>query len=105
MRRNAFQGRPARDAQTGYGVARFTFNSFPCHVIDSGDFFTVPGPVYDQVLDFLGLPDHGRPAFTPQNARPRSPMPDTLRAALEEHYRPHDERLSAWLGRAPSWRR
>ena len=75
------------------------------HVIDSGDFFTVPGPVYDQVLDFLGLPDHGRPAFTPQNARPRSPMPDTLRAALEEHYRPHDERLAAWLGRAPSWRR
>jgi hypothetical protein len=74
-------------------------------VIDSGDFFASPGPCYDQVLGFLGLPDRGRPAFTPRNARPRSPMPSSLRAALEEHFRPHDERLTAWLGREPSWRR
>jgi hypothetical protein len=32
-------------------------------------------------------------------------MPEALRARLEEHYRPHDERLAAWLGREPSWRR
>jgi Sulfotransferase domain len=75
------------------------------HVIDSGDFFTAPGPAYDQVLDFLGLARRGQPAFTAQNARPRSPMPASLRAALEEHYRPHDERLARWLGRPPSWRR
>jgi phosphoglycolate phosphatase-like HAD superfamily hydrolase len=75
------------------------------HVIDSGDFFTAPSQVYDQVLDFLGLARRGQPAFTPQNARPRSPMPASLRAALEEHYRPHDERLARWLGRPPSWRR
>jgi hypothetical protein len=74
-------------------------------VIDSGDFFTDPGPVYDQVLEFLDLPHRGRPAFTPQNARPRSPMPESVRVRLEEHYRPHDERLAAWLGREPSWRR
>jgi hypothetical protein len=75
------------------------------HVIDSGDFFADPGPHYDRLLGFLGLPDRGRPAFTPQNARPRAPMPATLRAELEEHFRPHDERLTAWLGREPSWRR
>jgi Sulfotransferase domain len=74
-------------------------------VIDSGDFFAEPGPVYDQVLDFLGLPHRGQPVFTPQNARPRAPMPEAVRAKLEEHYRPHDERLAAWLGRDPSWRR
>jgi Sulfotransferase domain len=74
------------------------------HVVDSDDFFADPGPAYDQVLDFLGLPPH-RPAFTPQNARPRSPMPESLRATLSEHYRPHDERLTGWLGRPPSWRR
>ncbi len=74
-------------------------------VIDSGDFFADPGPCYDSVLDFLHLPQRGRPAFTPRNARARSPMPDSLRAALEEHFRPYDERLSAWLGRTPSWRR
>jgi hypothetical protein len=32
-------------------------------------------------------------------------MPDSLRAELEEHFRPHDERLTAWLGSEPSWRR
>jgi Sulfotransferase domain len=72
------------------------------HVVDSDDFFADPGPAYDQVLEFLDLPPH-RPAFTPQNARPRSPMPQSVRAALEEHYRPYDESLAAWLGRVPSW--
>jgi hypothetical protein len=75
------------------------------HVIDSGDFFAAPGSAYDQVIDFLGLPHSGRPQFTPQNARPRSPMPESLRAELAELFRPHDERLTAWLGREPSWRR
>jgi hypothetical protein len=74
-------------------------------VIDSGDFFTSPGPVYDRILDFLRLPRRGQPRFTPQNARPRSPMPASVRAALDEHFRPHDERLTAWLTREPSWRR
>ena len=73
-------------------------------VIDSDDFFADPGPAYDEVLEFLGLPACS-PAFTPQNARPRAPMPASVRAALEEHYRPYDERLAAWLGREPSWRR
>jgi hypothetical protein len=74
-------------------------------VLDSGDFFADPGPSYDEVLEFLGLPHRGHPVFTPQNARPRSPMPETVRARLEEHYRGHDQRLAAWLGRTPSWRR
>jgi hypothetical protein len=73
-------------------------------VVDSGDFFADPGPCYDRVLDFLGLAHRGRPAFTPRNARPRSPMPAALRTELEEHFRPHDERLTAWLGHEPSWR-
>ncbi len=75
------------------------------HVIDSGLFFTDPQRSYDRVLDFLGLPNRGYPDFRPRNARPRSPMPKSLRAALEEHYRPYDERLAAWLGYEPSWRR
>ncbi|MGE5291799.1 MAG: sulfotransferase, partial [Micromonosporaceae bacterium] len=74
------------------------------HVVDSGRFFTDPEPVYDGVLEFLGLPRRGYPAFERHNARPRSPMPDTVRDALDEHFRPHDERLAEWLGRNPSWR-
>jgi hypothetical protein len=75
------------------------------HVVDSGDFFTDPEAVYDGVLAFLDLPHRGYPAFMRRNARPRSPMSDSVRKALEEHYRPYDERLADWLGTQPSWRR
>lgn len=75
------------------------------HVVDSGEFFTAPEPAYKAVLDFLGLPQLGDPAFERHNARPRSPMPDELRAALTEHFRPYDDRLASWLGWEPSWRR
>jgi hypothetical protein len=76
------------------------------HVVDSGEFFTDPGPVYDRILEFLGLPNRGHPAFGSGGVRPgSSSMSETTRAALEEHYRPYDERLTAWLGREPSWRR
>jgi hypothetical protein len=75
------------------------------HIVDSGRFFTDPEPVYDAVLEFLGLRPHRYPAFERHNARPRSAMPETLRVRLSEHFLPHDERLTAWLGQPPSWRR
>ena len=74
------------------------------HVVDSHLFFTEPEPVYDGVLEFLGLPHTGYPAFERHNARPRSPMSESLQARLEEHFVPHDERLTEWLGRPVSWR-
>ena len=74
------------------------------YVVDSGDFFTDPGRVYDGVLEFLGLPHVGYPEFRQRNARLRpAPMPKAVRQALEEHYRAHNERLAEWLGREPSW--
>jgi Sulfotransferase domain len=75
------------------------------HVVDSGDFFIDPAPVYDALLAFLGLPHRGYPAFERHNARPRSRMPEAIRRELDEYFRPYDERLTAWLGRPPSWRR
>lgn len=81
------------------------FGADRIHVVDSGDFFTKPEPVYDGVLDFLGLVRHGYPEFERHNARPRSPMPAKLRSRLEEYFAPHDEQLSRWLRAVPSWRR
>jgi hypothetical protein len=81
------------------------FGSQRIHVVDSGDWFTSPGPVYDAVLGFLGLPHRGHPTFDRHNARPRSPMSPVLRTALEDYFAPYDERLAAWLGHQPSWRR
>jgi hypothetical protein len=75
------------------------------HVIDSGDFFTQPERVYDAALEFLELPHRGYPSFPRENARPRAPMSDSVRHALDVHFLPFDERLAKWLGRDPSWRR
>ncbi|MCW2698982.1 MAG: sulfotransferase [Blastococcus sp.] len=74
------------------------------HVVDSHRFFTDPEPVYDAVLEFLGLPHTGYPLFEQHNARPRSPMPAELRKRLEAHFEPYDERLVSWLGHPVSWR-
>lgn len=74
------------------------------HVVDSHRFFSEPEPVYDDVLRFLGLPHAGYPAFERHNARPRSPMDPAVRARLDEHFAPYDDRLAAWLGEPVSWR-
>jgi hypothetical protein len=75
------------------------------HVVESEVFFASPELAYDAVLEFLGLPHAGYPNFTRRNARPRAAsMPEHVRAALKEHYRPYDERLAKWLGHEPSWR-
>jgi hypothetical protein len=73
-------------------------------VVDSHRFFSEPEPVYDDVLEFLGLPNTGYPVFEQHNARPRSPMPAELRERLEAHFEPYDERLVSWLGHPVSWR-
>jgi hypothetical protein len=76
------------------------------HVMESERFFADPEPAYDEVLDFLGLPNLGRPPFERHNARPRAAdMDPAIRRELSAHYAPHDEALATWLGRMPIWRR
>jgi Sulfotransferase domain len=75
------------------------------HVVDSDDFFADPRPAFDEVCAFLGLPAGAGIAFGRHNARQRSPMSEALRARLDEHFIPYDERLATWWGRTPSWRR
>jgi hypothetical protein len=73
-------------------------------VIDAQDFWTEPEEQWADVLDFLGLPPVDV-TFERHNARRRAAMDDALRARLEDQFLPFDERLAAWWGRAPSWRR
>ncbi|ATO15903.1 sulfotransferase [Micromonospora sp. WMMA2032] len=75
------------------------------HVIDADDFFADPRPAFDGVCDFLGLPHWADISFGKHNSRSRSAMDPELRARLEAHFTPYDERLAAWWGRVPSWRR
>jgi hypothetical protein len=74
-------------------------------VVDSGDFFMDPEPVFDEVREFLGLAPCSEIAFEQHNARSRSPLSEELRTRLEVHYAPYDDELAEWWGRTPSWRR
>ena len=73
-------------------------------VLDSADFWAAPHQHWPQVTSFLGLDDQ-EVALRQHNARSRAPMSGELRARLDEHYRPFDERLTQWWGQVPSWRR
>ncbi|WP_147140833.1 sulfotransferase domain-containing protein [Stackebrandtia albiflava] len=74
-------------------------------VVDSGEFFADPEPVYDRVLRFLGLPWLGDPVFARHNARPRTaPSNKAVDDRLRREFAPHDARLAEWLGGPPSWR-
>lgn len=74
------------------------------HVVDSQRFFTDPEPVFAEVVDFLGIGAASGIAFEKHNARPRAPMPDSVRSALEDQLADSDAELETWLGAPPSWR-
>jgi hypothetical protein len=74
------------------------------HVLDAEAFFARPQEEFDRVLDFLGLLPWQPPSFDQHNARPRSPMAESTRARLRDHFEPFDAELSALLGRPLAWR-
>ncbi|WP_224274715.1 sulfotransferase family protein [Nocardioides lacusdianchii] len=80
------------------------FPAAQVHLVESESFFEQPERTYGQVLDFLGLPAAMPDSFDRWNARPSSPMTDSTRARLREHFEPHDEALAPLLGRTPAWR-
>ncbi|MDX6284922.1 MAG: hypothetical protein QOG53_407 [Frankiales bacterium] len=72
-------------------------------VVDADAFFADPDEMYARILAFLGLP-HQPTTIRRTNARPRSPMPDSLRTRLGKHFEEYDEALTSYLGAIPSWR-
>lgn len=74
-------------------------------VLDFDDLFGDLSASLPPLLDFLGLPAWEQGEIPKKNARPRTRLPGDTRARLEEHFAPYDEKLEAWWGRVPSWRR
>lgn len=82
------------------------FAHFPraqVHIIESEAFFAKPAAEYQYLLEFLGLRPFEPADFDQHNARPSSPMDADTRRMLEQHYQPHNERLTSLLGRSPQW--
>jgi hypothetical protein len=74
-------------------------------VLDADAFFERPKEHYDRVLSFLGLPSYDRSPLRQTNARPRAPMPESLRSRLRDEFANSDAALAHFLGEVPSWRR
>ncbi|MGN6302726.1 MAG: sulfotransferase domain-containing protein [Angustibacter sp.] len=73
------------------------------HVVQSERFFAQPQDEYLRLTRFLGLDDHVPSRFEVANARPSSPMPESVRRELEAHYAPFNERLENLLGEPLAW--
>ncbi len=77
------------------------------HVVVSEHMFADPNVVLPEVARFLGLPPHSveNPEELVVRGTYASPMNDSTRAQLVEHFRPHNRRLEQLLGREVGWDR
>lgn len=75
-------------------------------ILESGMFFKRTAEVYQQVLDFLGLPQWQPSQFGQHFAGGyRAKMNDATRSKLIDHFAPHNEQLYAYLGTRFDWDR
>jgi hypothetical protein len=73
-------------------------------IVDSETFFKNPGDVHAEVLRFLGLSSWRPAKFGKRNtSKDAAVMADKTRERLIAYFRPHNERLYAWLGRRFQW--
>ncbi|WP_460795722.1 sulfotransferase domain-containing protein [Nocardioides pacificus] len=72
-------------------------------VLRSEDMYSDVQSAFETTCEFLGLPATQLPMRKTFNASARAPMPDSVRTELSEFYRPHNERLEAFLGRPLEW--
>lgn len=73
-------------------------------ILESGEFFRNPGPVFAQVLQFLDLPSWQPRQFGNRfPGRYKEKMDAATRARLSEYFRPHNQQLYQLLGRQFEW--
>jgi Sulfotransferase domain len=72
-------------------------------VLRSEDLFTRPHALYDEVLEFLGLPAYTPTAFPTENGGVYAAADATVRRQLAEAFASHTERLESLLGRSFGW--
>jgi hypothetical protein len=73
------------------------------HIIRSEDLFLDPGATVAAVLKWLGVPEATSGPFRKFNQAPYTRMTPSMRARLEDYFRPYNERLYEYLGRDMGW--
>lgn len=67
-------------------------------ILKSEEFYSNPGRVFFQVLDFLRLPRAGPTSFPIHNEGKYSDLSEVTRSRLNSFFLPHNQRLSSFLG-------
>jgi hypothetical protein len=72
-------------------------------VIQAEDLFERPVEIYDETLEFLGLPHFPLENTAIINSRPGPPMDSGVRNLLATFFKPHNAALEELLGREFNW--
>lgn len=72
-------------------------------IIESERFFANSVAIYEEVLEFLGLPAFRLPDYKNVTKNPYEKMRSETRKRLVENFRPHNKRLYELLGRQFDW--
>jgi hypothetical protein len=74
-------------------------------ILKSEDFFVNPKPMFEQVLNFLGLPSWSLSTYQSFNSREQNSitLKTDTREQLIEYFKPHNQRLYALLGNHLGW--
>jgi hypothetical protein len=82
------------------------FAAFPREhflILGSGDLFADPAGALARACAFLGIPAHTLDEYVAMRAGTYADISTALRAQLDGHFAPHNERLAALLGGLPNW--
>lgn len=82
----------------------FTF--FPreqIFIIASEEFYANPARIYQETLEFLGLPHFELKSYGKYNTNQYQGMDGTMRKKLRDYFQPHNEKLANMLGRQFEW--
>ena len=72
-------------------------------ILKSEDLFQDPAPLYEKVLDFLGLPPCDNVRFEKMNPGAYTELNPELRNRLESYFRPENEKLYQLLDVNLGW--
>ncbi|MDB9315585.1 sulfotransferase domain-containing protein [Spirulina sp. CS-785/01] len=72
-------------------------------ILKSEDLFTDPEKTMKQAYHFLGLPDHPLTEYRNANRNPYPPISPSLYQQLADFFRPYNQALEDYLGRAFNW--
>ena len=73
-------------------------------ILKSEDLYSNPSEIYQESLNFLGLPKYELTSFKAHRMRKYSSISKETREKLTDYFRPHNEQLYQLLGRDFDWK-